>query len=627
MLIIGLILVVVITGLALNSKFSFDSFAENKLPQCHFINNARHSFAISGTAISSISAKRFVNDDQSSVLDIDVLKGNQNYKLKMYWQIDESNSNNSWSVKTEISDFTMAATLDGKSANESIVIAYPFLMDIKDDCSFDNFRFHEDSNPKYNKILMSLLLSLEIVLPTDRTSKTWKAQRFDALGLNISNYKALTPVRGEQHISRNKLEYLHVFEQPKDKKVSVKVIKSVLNANLNSNGHWVDGIEGTEHNRLAIEGSVFSESLATFNVLAIPADFVEIKIASPNKYKLLQPGEKLQTKPIAFANARLPTIMKNYSTTEILSQFQSILSSKTEARLSTALELLTLYLRENETSAMEVIRLIEAEEINKSSESLVFLALQLAGTKESESALILVCETSSFSLLNQSQAIRALSQVSNISQAGVDMIFDASMGSLAGGNEELANISLLALGVLGLSNKVDHPEINDRVVDEIKSRFNDADTFSEKALVLAAISNTDDERFMEEIKIGLEDESARLRELSLEAITKIKGEEVNEVLEEVFINDTSSVVRIAALSILANNDISGISNERVVKIAAERLSIENASKAKSSIINYLGENADKSTIAKDRLVVQYQNETDPNLLILIGQYVSAEDLQ
>jgi hypothetical protein len=627
MFIIALFLVVSITGLVLNSKLSSNNFEEERLQQCHFISDAKHSFAISGTSISSISAKRFINDEQSNLLGTDVLKGNQNYKLKMYWQISDSKLNNTWTVKTEISDFTMDANLDGKSANESIVISHPFLMDIKDDCSFNNFRFHESSNQKYNKILMSLLLSLEVVLPADRASEAWKAQRVDALGLNISNYKVLKPDSGEQHIKRNKLEYLHVFDQPKDKKVTVKVIKSVLNANLDSNGHWVKSIDGTEHNRLAIEGSVFSESLATFHVLAIPADFFEIIIENPHKYKGLKPGEKLQTKRIAFANTRLPTFIYSYTTPEILNQFQSILSSKTEARLSTALELLTLYLRENKASAMEVIRLIETGEIGKSSESLVFLALQLAGTKESESALILVCESSSFSLMNQSQAIHALSQVSNISQAGVDMIFDASKGSLAGGNEELANISLLALGALGLSNKVDHPDINDRVVSEIKSRFNNADTFSEKALVLATISNTDDERFMEEIKIGLEDESVRLRELSLEATAKIKSEEVNKILEEVFMHDTSSDVRIAALSILANNDITGISNERVIKVAAGRLSIESANKAKTRIINYLGANAEGSTIAKDRLVAQYHNETDPNILILIGQYVSATDLQ
>ena len=603
------------------------SVADLTLPlRCDFSAGDRRSFEITGSSQTATAPERFMQDKGMNLFGSRIMRGDQDFKLKMHWQVDGRGPSGAWIIKAAVTDFEMEATIEGKSEKAAISVPYPFVIRMLDNCRFDSFGFHPAASADTTALLMNLIQTLEMVLPPDERSTEWDAEQLDSLGKSLASYKAVKSKAGDLVVTRNRLEYLEVFEQPADVKVTARVIQSELKGDLDPNGGWFKRLDGTEHTRLAAGDSVFAESLATFSLAAIEVAFPPINAAAVGEYRWLRPGEKPPKKKTRFANVQAPPGFAKMKLPEALKNFQAIFLSKKSGRVSTAIQYLTVYLRERPEAATEIIESLRNGEIDKKAESTIFLALQLAGAKESEDALLTVLEDAGFDPLNRSRAAHALSEVEGISQRSVDALFNASMGGL-GDEGEFANTSLLALGVLGYANAKESPDITDRVVQEMEFRFQNAGTYKEKSLALAAMGNVGDERFIDEIAEGLGDDSEHIRQMAINAARKIDSDEVDAMLKDTFINDRHPDVRNDALNMMAQRGSSDGVESEVVQVASERLPAERNAESRAAIINYLGQNADINEVAKETLVQQYQREADPQLMILIGRYVSAEDLQ
>ena len=594
--------------------------------RCDFSAEYKRSFEITGISQTATAPERFMQDKGMSLFRSRIMRGDQDFKLKMHWQIDGKDPSGAWIIKAAVTDFEMEVKIEGKSEKAAIPVPYPFVIRMLDDCRFNSFGFHPAASTGNTILLMNLIQTLEMVLPPDEQSTEWEAEQINALGKSLASYKAVRSEAGDTLVTRNRLEYLEVFEQPADVKVTARVMQSEMEGALDPDNGWFKRLEGTEHTRLAAGDSVFAESLTTLSVVAISTVFPPINMAAVSEYRWLRPGEKPPKKKTRFANVQAPPGFAKMKLPEALKEFQAILFSKKSGHTAASIRYLTVYLRERPEAATEIIEALRNGEIEKKAESTVFLALQLAGAKESEDALLTVLEDAGFNPLNRSRAAHALSEVEGISQRSVDALFSASTGAL-GDEGEFANTSLLALGVLGYANAKDRAEITDRVVQEMEFRFQNAETFEEKSLVLAAIGNVGDERFIDEISEGLGDDSEYIRKMAINAARKIDSDEIDAMLEDTFINDRNPDVRNDALDMMARREPSGEANSEVVRIASERLPSERNAESRAAIINYLGKNADISEVAKEALVEQYRREADPQLMVLIGRYVSAEDLQ
>ena len=138
-----------------------------------------------------------------------------------------------------------------------------------------------------------------------------------------------------------------------------------------------------------------------------------------------------------------------------------------------------------------------------------------------------------------------------------------------------------------------------------------------------AIGNTGDGHFAADLGPKLVDGSPSMREHAVRALRRMPGVEVAPVLLDRLGREPDPSVRAAiAETLLAL----GVRDVEAMTRAGQLLVTEPVPLVRAALIRWLGASAADLPVAKAALIAQFRRETVPQLMQLIGQYVTADEL-
>ena len=83
--------------------------------RCDFSAEYKRSFEITGSSQTATAPERFMQDKGMSLFGSRIMRGDQDFKLKMHWQIDGKDPSGAWIIKAAVTDFEMEVKIEGKS--------------------------------------------------------------------------------------------------------------------------------------------------------------------------------------------------------------------------------------------------------------------------------------------------------------------------------------------------------------------------------------------------------------------------------------------------------------------------------------------------------------------------------
>jgi len=199
----------------------------------------------------------------------------------------------------------------------------------------------------------------------------------------------------------------------------------------------------------------------------------------------------------------------------------------------------------------------------------------------------------------------------------------------AASDKPVANSALLALGTLSRRTGKKQPEVARLASEQISASLRDARGAEDIAVALDAIGNAGDTALAESVEAYTKDPSAVVRAHTAAAYRGMEREKMEPVLVDWLGKEAEPEVRrVIASSLLEKVNKEGEpASAAIVAAAALRLSTEPDMQARAALIALLGTAAKTNADAKRALIEHFKHEKVADLLVLIGQFIGAEDLR
>jgi hypothetical protein len=285
------------------------------------------------------------------------------------------------------------------------------------------------------------------------------------------------------------------------------------------------------------------------------------------------------------------------------------------------------WLRARPERALELMAAIRAGKVPEELRPAAFLALERCGTREASTVLKEALGDRRMASMDRARAATALSDVPKPTMEAMNALANNARSAPAAGDPEaqlVAGTSLRALGHLAeRAEKVD-PALHGEAIAELQRDLASARGSSRVVDVVDALGNTGDERLVPALQERLADPSPQVREHVVRAFRRMdSGEATGPLLARLAV-ETDPEVKAAILDTIASF---GTPDTRTVELVAQALPAEASPAVRAAMIRLLGSAVASVPSAKVALVGQFQRETVPQLLQLIGKYVSANDLR
>lgn len=554
----------------------------------------------------------------------------------LWWRVLEERSSGGWVVAATLADVQLleggAAVAD---ASRRAALETPFLLQVDRDCRFRDFAFDPATGAEARRQLQGTLKAAELVLaPLPRTQ--WVSRHRDSLGAFDASYTleasdddddapSLTRRRG-RYISSS----LPLLPPQMGGRVRVDVLASELHATLDARGRWVSQLDGSEHLRAWMGQKLLSEVRATVRVERLdgaqraPASMALLDSA---RFAWGQAGGSAGDSP------RLPPppepALASLSLDEALADFAARLGQGPNG-LHGATERLASYLSVHPEAIPSLLARMREGALPEQLHAALFLALEKTGTLAAESGLGEALSDRRLGTMNRMRAAAALQDIPRPSERTAATLIQQARASRADAEErQVADAALLALGALSQRVETTQPEVARMAHGELELRLGGAREPEDVAVALAAVGNSGDEAFASALESYKNDPSPLVRAHAARAWRRMEPDTLEPVLTDWLAQESDPRVRRAIADALAENvrEAGRPASPAVLAAAAARLASEPDVQTRAALIALLGSSAATDASARLALVQHFHRETVPDLQVLIGRFVRAEELR
>jgi tetratricopeptide (TPR) repeat protein len=378
-----------------------------------------------------------------------------------------------------------------------------------------NFEFPAALAPEQRDILKNLVNMFQVILDED---DTWETTESNASG----SYKARYVRKSNAEVSKQKLFYLPVGPTG-----SAPKVESTETIALDRNHDWLTQMTLDEVVTTNEVGSVPTRvtNHATIKLLPAPSQ------AATNTWDFAA----VESDRLADSRANLPAISHQEARQRLAATLRE-LEQADEGRGELINRLRDLLLVDDLLPEV-LLDTLRTEELTTRTRADLYLALELAGTPASQTALSTVLVDSNWPPQDAMRAIVALGAVSDPTENTLATLWDLARSNLAGTTRrDLPGTAALAIGSIGNnlreSEAVDYSALRSDLLASASSAIEP----QERAVYLYALANTGDPDplLKRDLVSYLDDPSSEVRSAAAKSLARLGSDEVEtELLKRV----------------------------------------------------------------------------------------------
>lgn len=557
----------------------------------------------------------------------------------LWWRVLEERSASGWVVAATLSDVRLLEGGAEADVARRAALEAPFLFQVGRDCRFRDFAFDTSVDAEARRQLQGTLQATELIVPP-LPQAHWVSRHKDSLGAYDATYALEASASGAGSdeapaLTRQHGQYLASslprLPEQLGGQMRVDVLSGDTRATLDARGRWVSQLNGGEHLRVWMGTKLLSDVSSQ-----VELERLDGARGAPELLAHLDAGRFAWGDSASGARRSAPELppapdaaLAALTLDGALSEFASKLGGGHNNVHDAAVRLAS-YLSVHPEAIPELVARLRGGTVPEQLHSVLFLALEKTGTLAAENGLASALQDRGMGTQNRMRAAVALQDIPRPSERTAHTLVDQARGNRADPEErQVADASLLALGAL--SHRVDArmPEVARLSHEELDMRLRSARGTEDVAVALDAIGNSGDERFADSLRTYAQDGSPLVRAHAARAWRRMESATVEPVLVEWLGQEQDAQVRRSIADTLAEQvrEEERPASAAVLSAAAVRLAAEPDARTRSALISLLGSAARTDTSARFALVQQFHRETVPELQVLIGRFVSAEELR
>ncbi len=549
----------------------------------------------------------------------------------MWWRVLEARGTQGWVVAatlTKVSVFDGAGEPDVSASTPYLT---PLLFQIGTDCRFHSFSFPSEATEESRQKLERLFAAMQIVL-SPLPVVEWVSKHQDELGSAQVSYQA-DKRHLEPRLTLRRLRYADTvlpWIPQFGGRLDVEILESLSEGSLDAEGRFLRELSGREKVRFAIGARLFSEITTTTKLVRIrageepPSSLAQVDAKRFVLHSRKKDAVSTEPREVAAPDPALAAL----DVTSALDEF-SVLLTQTSDGLFRATERLASYLSANPKAIDDLVARIRTGRIADKLHAPLFLALERTGTLAAERALSVVLADRGMSTKNRMRAAAALQDIPKPSAKTAQTLIDQSRHlSENPEDRQVGNASLLALGALSHRMLDKQPALAQTAREELGRRLRSTQDGAEREVLLDAIGNSGDTALIDAVQPFAGDPSAATRARAAHAYRRMPLEKVEPLLATWMAKESDATVRRSIGNALAEGlfvEHKGASSATVA-VVLQQLSQEQDARQRAVLIGLLGTAAASDPAAKQGLISHFPRETVAELKVLIGRFVTAEEL-
>jgi HEAT repeat protein len=553
----------------------------------------------------------------------------------LWWRVLEERSAAGWVVAATLTDVRLleGGTAEADPARRAALEA-PFLFQIGRDCRFRDFAFDSTVDAEARRQLQGTLQAAELILPPLGRAQ-WVSRHRDTLGAFDATYTLDTAAAdGAPALTRRHSQYiassLPLLPPQLGGRMRVDVLSSGTQATLDTRGRWVSHLNGGEHLRVWMGGKLLSDVTSRVELeRLVGARGAPALLANLDAGRFAW-GDATAARPSAPELPPAPEpALAALSLDDALADFAGRLGKGHNAMYDATTRLAS-YLSVHPEAIPGLLARLRGGTVPEQLRSALFLALEKTGTLAAENGLAAALTDRGLSTQDRMRAAVALQDIPRPSERTAQTLIAQARGDRSDGEErQVADASLLALGALSHRVEARMPEVGRLSHGELDMRLRSARGTEDLSVALDAIGNSGDERFADTLRTYTQDTSPLVRAHAARAWRRMESVTLEPVLVDWLGQEQDARVRRSIADTLAEQvrEQDRAASPAVLAAAAAQLASESDARTRAALISLLGSAANSDASARLALVQQFHRETVPDLQVLIGRFVRAEDLR
>jgi len=439
-----------------------------------------------------------------------------------------------------------------------------------------------------------------------------------------AHYKVVGSSKEQLDTKRQRTKYLSLVSNLATDDFRAQIIESNSVASLKPNTFWYSGINGVEDLSILKNGTAAIQTRVEFELVRMANDFV---IPQLNQQAMVTSKNATNTElsNIVGNDVKMAKQARSYPAPEdILQRFHQIIL---EGNMPNALALLVEALKHKPSFSAQLHTWILDGTIKEENVALSMLALSEASTDEAVAVLQNMFESQSLSAQRRSQAAFAISSVHPPSIKNAAALA-SQLDKFSADQNYTSRSALLALGKMSRSVSKQDAATKSFIQHTIENQFQLASNDQAIMATLSAAHNSGDVNLYPMVRSQLSSASPRVRRLALQAVASLNAPsarfDVLTYIENEPVSRTRSEAIDTLTKILKNNETTASSEE--INLVSSILKQATNADIKKSSITFLG-SAVMASSARTALMEQVEVETDPEVLILLGQLLTPEELK
>lgn len=545
----------------------------------------------------------------------------------MWWKV-LAQKGGGWVVAGSLQEVRMAGGAEADSASTA-QLTDPFVFSVGTDCRFSDPSFLPTTEASTRRKLEGLLRSTEFVF-SSRPQWTWVHRQSDLLGTYDASYSLYPSDVSPLSVRKQRDRYTAMRMPELGSRLggtpSAEVLSSQAVAVVDEQGKWLRAIQERAELKISLGDKVLSQVSTLLSVSRTAEGTAPALLATVDPTRFRKDFAEAPLSTSALPPAPEPALA-GQSLDTVLIDFQQGIGKTKDGAFRSA-QRLASYLSVHPEAIATLLQQIRSGAIDPKLHSLLFLALERTGTLAAEKALGAAMADRGMTTQNRMRAAAALQDIPRPSEGTAKVLVDQARQQGSADDVQVSRSALLALGALSHRTIDRQPEVTALARSELRSHLQSAQSPEEVRTVLAAMGNAGDKELVVELGKYRQADSEQVRASAADAYRRVDRTTMEPELRDWLGKEESGRVRSAIASSLVERlreDHTAASAETVA-IAATRLSSESDPRARGALIELLGTAAASDAKAKQALVAQFPRETVVELKVLIGRFVSGEDL-
>jgi hypothetical protein len=524
------------------------------------------------------------------------------------------------------------ATVAGQRDVElASALSHPVLVRMDEECRVRALSVPGSAAPAVHNAWTLLLKPMELVVPAPGTAPRWTVEQSDPNGSFTALYTRSKSADGRVEVQRVRGDYRR--SQDKSSLAGapagrVHVARSDARAHFSHGAPWFDDLSATEEATLSSRGARMAEVRTRVEAKRLPEGRASALLSSAS---LLAEARDFRTTDALLATPRrgLPYAdresiegLEGRPLPSVLEDVRGRIEGQAKPEFDGALNLLVQYLRRNPGAGRLLANRLRARDLPSDTRSVLILGLQLAGGEDAHASLAEIAGGRSYDHQDKLRALSALGSVPDPDEKVASALFQSAATPGSGREaEEVRQSAMLGLGTLAGAPALDAPT-RSRILDQIEKDLTLGRTAEEIQTAMAAAGNAGATSLSAPILVQTKSADPTTVAEAYRALEKLGAlPPASDLLKE-YLESNNPIVKSVIGGGLTHKKLDASDLARSIELLGEPLPKTD----RALFITLVGAHARANQDARAALVTQFRVERDPELLALIGRFLTPSDI-